>query len=353
MKKPTNPRVAVMGCGYWGKNHVRTFHELGVLVAVCDPTETGRRVAAEIAPATPVFERLADMLAETSCDGVVVATPAETHYALAKELLERGYDVFVEKPMALRVSDGERLVDLAEEQNRVLMVGHILEYHPAITKLQQLVADGELGTIRYVYSSRLNLGKIRREENILWSFAPHDIAVLLRLVGDLPFEVIAAGGTYVQPNIPDVTMTQLLFDRGIRGHIFVSWLHPYKEQRLVLVGSRKMAVFDDVRKELWLYDQRVEWQNGEPLPVKHGSFSLAYSDDEPLRLECEAFLEAIRTRVPPVTDGYSALNVLHVLSACQRSLVLQGQPVRLPVRDDREPRDSHVPRRKLTSLPNK
>jgi predicted dehydrogenase len=244
-----------------------------------------------------------------------------------------GYDVLVEKPLALNMKDGERVVQLAEERQRILMVGHILEYHPAIRKLHQLVTDGELGTVRYVYSNRLNLGKIRREENILWSFAPHDVAVTLRLVGSLPFEVIAAGGSYVQANIPDVTVTQLLFDNGVRGHIFVSWLHPHKEQRLVVVGSKKMAVFDDVEKELRLYDQRVEWHNGEPLPVKNGFSLIPFAKDEPLRLECEAFLDAIHTREPPIADGYSALNVLQVLAAGQRSLTLSGHPVQLPIRD--------------------
>ena len=177
----------------------------------------------------------------------------------------------------------------------------------------------------YVYSNRLSLGKIRREENILWSFAPHDIAVILRIIGKLPFQVIACGGTYVQPNLADLTITILLFDGGVRAHIHVSWLHPFKEQRLVVVGSEKMASFDDVTKMLRLFDQRVEVKAGEPIPIRNDGEEIAYSLDEPLRLECQAFLEAIRTGRPPLTDGYSGLNVLRVLQAAQRSLVLNGQ----------------------------
>jgi predicted dehydrogenase len=183
--------------------------------------------------------------------------------------------------------------------------------------------------LRYIYSNRLNLGKIRGEENILWSFAPHDIAVILRLIGELPFEVVATGGAYIRPNVADATVTQLLFDNGVRSHIFVSWLHPYKEQRLVVVGSRKMACFDDVAKQLTLYDQRVEWRDGEPLPVNMGGTPVEYVSDEPLREECRAFLDAMQTRKRPLTDGQSALDVLEVLCAAQRSLAMQGQPVQL------------------------
>jgi predicted dehydrogenase len=188
-----------------------------------------------------------------------------------------------------------------------------------------------LGRIHYIYSNRLSLGKIRREENILWSFAPHDVAVILRLMGAMPFEVVACGGQYLQPNIADVTVTNLLFDNGVRAHIHVSWLHPFKEQRLVVIGSKRMASFDDVGKRLTVYDQRVEWREGEPVPVKHEGELIDYSDKEPLRIECEAFLTAMATRVMPVTDGMSGLRVLRVLQAAQRSLVMNGEPVKLPI----------------------
>lgn len=328
-----SPRVAVIGCGYWGKNHVRNMQALGALAAVCDVTEAGRTLAAELAPGVPVFDNLDALFHTGGIEGVIVATPAETHFRVARQAMLAGCDVLVEKPLSLRVEEGAALVRLAADSRRILMVGHVLEYHPALIKLNELVARGELGTVRYIYSNRLNLGKIRREENILWSFAPHDIALILRLVADLPFEVVATGGNYVQANIADVTVTQLLFDNGVRAHIFVSWLHPYKEQRLVVVGSKKMAAYDDVKKELVLYDQHVEWQNGQPLPVTRGAEKVAYPDHEPLRRECEAFLTAIRTRTAPLTDGRSAQAVLEVLCAAQRSLMTQGQPVQMRMQE--------------------
>jgi predicted dehydrogenase len=231
--------------------------------------------------------------------------------------------------LALTYEQGGELVQLAEKQKRILMVGHVLEYHPAIVRLSELVRDGELGKVRYIYSNRLSLGKIRREENILWSFAPHDVAVILRLMGSLPFQVVACGGSYVQPNIADVTITSLLFDNGVRAHIFVSWLHPFKEQRLVVVGSRRMASFDDVSKKLILYDQHVDVRNGDPIPVKGEGQEVTFSSGEPLRMECQAFLDAMVTRQAPLTEGRSGLQVLKVLQAAQRSLVMNGEPVTL------------------------
>jgi predicted dehydrogenase len=323
-------RVAVIGCGYWGKNLVRNFAQLGALEAVCDATPAGRETARSLAPGAEVVDSVEAVLGLDAA-GVVIATPAETHYRLAKRALEAGKDVFVEKPLALTYAEGARLVHLAEARGRILMVGHVLEYHPAVVALLALVRRGELGKIRYIYSNRLSLGKIRREENILWSFAPHDVAVILRLMDSLPFGVIACGGSYVQPNIADVTVSHLLFDNGVRAHIYVSWLHPFKEQRLVVVGDRKMASFDDVNKALLLYDQRVEISAGQPVPIKGDGQEVSYAADEPLRLECQAFLEALATRRPPTTDGRSGLRVLSVLQAAQRSLVMNGAPVTLPL----------------------
>lgn len=322
--------VAVIGSGYWGKNHVRNFHQLGALSLVCDATESGRATAAGIAPDVPIVGEM-DQVFASDVKGVVIATPAETHYGVAKSALLSGKDVLVEKPLALTYQEGAELVDLAHQMNRILMVGHVLEYHPAIVKLHELVASGELGKVRYVYSNRLSLGKVRREENALWSLAPHDVAIILRLIGQLPFQVSATGGSYVTPNIADVTVTNLLFDNGVRSHIFVSWLNPFKEQRLVVVGEKKMASFEDVGKSLMLYDQRIEYQKGQPVPIKGEGISVPFASDEPLRLECQAFLDAIESREPPVTDGESGLEVLAVLQAAQRSLVMNGEPVTLPL----------------------
>lgn len=328
--KPSS--VAVVGCGYWGKNLVRNFQELGVLAAVCDSTAQGRTLAQQLVPGVPIVEDFGTML-KSAVDAVVIATPAETHYVLAGQALEAGKDVFVEKPLALNHSQAEQLVKLANLNQRILMVGHVLEYHPAIVKLSQIVHDGELGKVRYIYSNRLSLGKVRREENILWSFAPHDIAVILRLMRSLPFQVVACGGSYIQPNIADVTVTQLLFDNGVRAHIHVSWLHPFKEQRLIVIGSEKMASFDDVSKKLVLYDQHVKVDNGEPIPVKGKGVEVAFTEAEPLRLECQAFMSSVESRVPPFTDGNSGLRVLKVLQAAQRSLVTNGEPVSLPIEE--------------------
>jgi predicted dehydrogenase len=323
-------RVAVIGCGYWGRNLVRNFHQLGELAAVCDVTQAGREAAMQIAPGVPLLDKIEDVLSG-GYPAVVIATPAETHAELTAAALQAGKDVFVEKPLALTYADGIELVRLAARKQSILMVGHVLEYHPAILRLRALIADGELGKLQYIYSNRLSLGKIRREENILWSFAPHDIAVVLRLLEAMPLQVAATGGQYLQPNIADVTVTNLLFDNGVRAHIHVSWLHPFKEQRLVVIGSQKMASFDDVNKQLVLYDQRVEWREGEPVPVRHAGDSVHYDAIEPLRAECDAFLYAIGTRQPPLTDGASALRVLRVLQAAQRSLMLNGEPVKLPL----------------------
>jgi predicted dehydrogenase len=324
------PAIAVIGCGYWGKNLVRNFDRLGALKLCCDATDAGRATAMELAPHARVVADLREAL-EAEISGVVIATPAETHYELARAALEARKDVFVEKPLALTYEQGAQLVRLAEERGRILMVGHVLEYHPAIVRLLELVRAGELGKVRYISSNRLNLGKVRREENILWSFAPHDIAIILRLMDGMPFQVAAHGGSYVQPNIADVTITHMLFNDGVRAHIYVSWLHPFKEQRLVVVGSKKMASFDDVTKKLVLYDQRVEVQEGQPVPIKGEGETVEFGRDEPLLLECRAFLEAIRSRQPAVTDGASGLRVLQVLQAAQRSLVMNGEPLTLPM----------------------
>jgi predicted dehydrogenase len=325
------PQVVVVGCGYWGRNLVRVFEELSALRAVCEPNGPGAELARQIAPAVPVAAEFDAVLQDPRVEAVIIATPAETHAALAARALTAGKHVFVEKPLALTYRDGLQLVRQARAAGLTLMVGHILEYHPAVVELVKRVRAGELGTLQYIYSNRLNLGKVRREENILWSFAPHDIAVMLRLVGDCPFEVSATGGAYLQPNVADVTVTNLMFDHGVRGHIFVSWLHPYKEQRLVVVGSQRMAVFDDVSpdRKLVIYDQGIDWVNGQPTPRKREAEVVALPPDEPLKLECEHFLNAIVTGATPLTDGTSGLHVLEVLQAAQRSLCTHGQPVPL------------------------
>jgi UDP-2-acetamido-3-amino-2,3-dideoxy-glucuronate N-acetyltransferase len=328
--------IAVVGCGLWGKNLVRNFHALGALSHLCD-RETTNLVALQEQfaglAATTDYEAI---LANPEIKGVALATNAEHHAWMTEAALRAGKDVFVEKPLALRYPDGEKLVYLAEKLDKVLMVGHLLEYHPAVLKLEELIRAGALGKINYIYSNRLNLGRVRREENILWSFAPHDIAVILRFLGnELPLEVTATGGAYLQPNIADVTVTNLLFDNGVRAHIFVSWLHPFKEQKLVVIGSEKMAVFNDTAppgEKLLLYNGGIDWVEGQPVTRQGQAESIAFDDKEPLRAECEHFLERIASRRPARTNGRSGLRVLRVLQGCQRSLQTNGEPVQIMAR---------------------
>jgi predicted dehydrogenase len=323
--------IAVMGAGAWGRNIVRTLADLGHLAAVCDPAkaclEAARKLVGEKAKDARWTSCANEILADPEIAGVMVATPAETHYAMGKKVLAAGKDLFVEKPLTVDLKEAEKLVEAAEAAAKILMVGHLLEYHPAILKLHELIRSGELGEIRYVMSHRLNLGKIRIRENALWSFAPHDISVILRIAGKMPFEVISTGGAYISPNIPDITLMQMLFDNGVRAHIYVSWLHPFKEQKLVVVGSKKMASFCDITKDLILYDQRVEWKEGQPVPIKGDGQKIEFSLAEPLAEECRHFIECIHTRSTPRTDGRKGLEVLTLLHAAQQSLSTNGKQV--------------------------
>ena len=242
---------------------------------------------------------------------VALATPAVTHYEMARAALEAGKDVFVEKPLAIEVRQGEELVRLAAEKDRILMVGHILRYHPAVVTLRELIREGRLGKINYLYSNRLNIGKIRTEENILWSFAPHDISVMLSLLNEFPTRVSCEGGAYLSRNICDVTLSHFEFASGVQAHIFVSWLHPFKEQRLVVVGSEKMAVFDDMAEhKLVLYPHKVEWKNRLPEAVKANGEAVDLDKLEPLKAECQHFLDCVAARTAPVSDGEEGLRVL-------------------------------------------
>ena len=325
-------KVAVIGAGYWGKNLVRNFHKLNALACICDTRgEVLKQLRCEYDVKTCADRQT--ILTDDSIRGVVVATPAADHYDTVRECLMRGKDVYVEKPLALRAEQGRELVNLAADCHRILMVGHILEYHPAIEALKKLVASGELGHIQYIFSSRLNLGKLRTEENILWSFAPHDISAILSLLGEQPVRVSTQGGSYLNAQIPDTTLTSCDFKSGVKAHIFVSWLHPFKEQKLTVVGGKKMAVFDDVERErkLVLYAHRIDWVDRVPVAQKAEGEIVPVSEREPLRSECEHFLDCIRTRQVPRTSGAKALRVLEVLEACERSLKQMGMPVEVEI----------------------
>lgn len=321
-------KVGVVGCGYWGKNLVRVFSEIGSLGAICD-SDSAQLAQLGRSYDIPRTESFHNILAMPEIQALVIAAPAAQHFALAKEAMLAGKDVLVEKPLALRVNDGEELLELARRHSRILMVGHLLHYHPAVVALRRMIRDGELGRIEYISSSRLNLGRLRTEEDILWSFAPHDISAILHLLEEDPTSVTAQGASYLNHPISDVTLTILSFASGVKAHIFVSWLHPFKEQKLVVVGNRKMAVFDDTQAttKLVLYPHQIDWIDRVPVARKGEGQVVPLPQEEPLRTECLHFLECVRERKRPNTDGENGLRVLRVLHCASESIRCHGQVV--------------------------
>ncbi|HAS90228.1 MAG TPA: oxidoreductase [Desulfovibrio sp.] len=337
-------KVAVIGSGYWGKNLVRNYDRIGALKMICDTNEETLARFKEQYPEVETALSYSEVLSKKFIDGIIIATPAETHFNLAKEALLAGKHVYVEKPLVLNEGEAEELISLAKDRKLILMVGHLLQYHPIFVELKKMVETGELGRINYIYSNRLNLGKIRREENILWSFAPHDISMILSLTGEEPEKVIATGGNYLHRHIADVTTTHLEFPSGTKAHIFVSWLHPFKEQKLVVVGDKKMAVFDDTQvweDKLLVYPHKVEWENNIPVPNKADAERVKVIQDEPLFRECKHFLECIETGVPPRTDAAEGLRVLKVLNASQESMNTNGREVLLKTPESGESAQIH------------
>lgn len=334
--KKSQTSLAVIGSGYWGKNLVRNHADLGSLKLICDRSDHILEGFRKQYPRVETCFALNEVISREDIDGVVIATPAETHFNIARESLLAGKHVYVEKPLVLDEDEAKELIDLAGQRQKILMVGHLLQYHPVFIELKNMVKAGELGRINYIYSHRLNLGKIRREENILWSFAPHDISMILSLAGELPDNVLTTGGNYLHQQIADVTTTHLEFPSGMRAHIFVSWLHPYKDQKLVVVGERKMAVFDDTlswEDKLLLYPHRIDWKENIPIPNKADAEKVQIEQKEPLRMECEHFLTCINNGANPVTDGYEGLRVLKILNASQQSLEKNGKKILLQKSD--------------------
>lgn len=314
--------VALIGAGYWGGNILRNLFELGALHTVCD---TDSHVVADLKERYPDINfasSIDEVLKNKEIKAVAIATPAVTHFALTKRALNRDKDVFVEKPLALTTKEGKELVEIAEKRERILMVGHILIFHLAVRRLKELIDRGELGKIYYIYSNRLNIGKLRIEENILWSFAPHDISVILMLLEEEPVKVNSFGGDYLNRGIVDVTLTTLEFRNGVKAHIYVSWIHPYKEQKLVVVGSKAMAVFDDLSEvKLSLYPHRIEWKGGKiPVVEKAERIPIEIDMKEPLREELEHFMYCVSHRITPRTDGNEGIRVLKILEKAQKKL---------------------------------
>ena len=315
--------VAIVGSGYWGKNLVRNYNAIGALKVICDSNDDTLKTFKAQYPDIETCAGFKDVFDREDIQGIVIATPAETHFEIARQALDAGKHVYVEKPLVLEESQAEELIALADEKHLILMVGHLLQYHPVFIKLRELAFNGELGRINYIYSHRLNLGKIRRQENILWSFAPHDISMILSLAGEQPESISATGGNYLHQKIADVTTTHMDFPSGRKAHIFVSWLHPFKEQKLVVVGDRKMAVFDDTLpwdEKLLLYPHQINWKDNMPVPTRAEPEKVKIPEAEPLRQECEHFLKCMETGETPRTDGREGLRVLKVLNAAQRSL---------------------------------
>ncbi len=317
--------LALVGAGYWGKNLARNFHTLGALHTICDTRADLQKNYKKQYPDAEVTGDFNALLKNPKIKQVAIAAPAIQHYTLTKQALMAGKDVFVEKPLCLDVEEGEELVRLAQQKGLILMVGHLLHFHPCFQHLQQLVWSGTLGKVQYLSSHRLNLGPYRTEENALWNFAPHDISMILSLCGRcLPQEVRCSGGAYLSPDIADNAMITLRFADNVRSHIYVSWLNPFKEQKLVVVGSKGMAVFDDTKpwgEKLLLYRNHVNrLEHGIPVAPIVIPEKMDPEQKEPLKEECLHFLGCCQTRTPPLTDGQEGLRVLKVLAAAQKQM---------------------------------
>lgn len=339
--------VAVAGVGGWGKNLARNYHEIADcrLKYVCDLDDRKLAAVGRQLPGTTATRDFAELLRDDELDAVVIATPAPTHYELCRRVLEAGKDVYVEKPFVLETRQAEELVGLAEQRGRILMVGHLLEYHPVVTRLRELIVAGEFGRIFYVYNQRVNLGTVRGDENAMWSFAPHDVSAILYLLGAEPTDVSARGQCYLQRGVEDVVFLTMNFADRAMAHIHVSWLDPHKIRKLTIVGSRKMAVFDDLEgtEKLRIYDkgaaQNADYDSfAEYVTLRFGDITIPYLKvGEPLRLECQHFLKCVRERTTPQSDGRDGQRVIRVLEAAQRSMQSNGVPVAL------EPAAGRVP----------
>jgi predicted dehydrogenase len=337
--------IGVVGTGDWGANLVRNFASLpgAQLVALCDMDPARLAAAVKRHPEARGVQRVEELAANPAVRGAVVSASAASHYAVAKTLLEAGKDVYVEKPLALRVDHAEELVTLARQHDRILMVGHLLLYHPAVRYLKDFLERGELGDLYYIYCQRVNLGKVRKDENALWSFAPHDLSVVLHLIGQEPEDVVARGAAFLQPKVEDVVFVDLRFPSGKVAHVHVSWLDPHKLRKVTVVGSKKMVVFDDMEasEKIRVYDKGVDRAGevvsyGDALTVRSGDILIPkISLQEPLRLECQHFVDCIRDRKRPLTDGEDGLRVVKVLAAAQASLDQGGAPVRVSASAER------------------
>ena len=314
----------MIGCGKWGLNHVRTAYKiLGEnLITVCDVNSISSGKVEQISKDIRFTSNIDDVLNNPEINAVIVSTSAETHFEIAKKCLLANKNVLVEKPITLFSKEAMELVNISKEKNLKLMVGHVLLYHPALLTMKEKIENGEIGKLQYIYSNRLNLGTIRSEENILWSFAPHDISIIQFLTGSIPEYIGAKGAAFVQPNIEDTTLTYLRYPGNIHAHIFVSWLHPFKEQRLVVIGDKGMLVFEDSLKndKLKYYKKGFNLVNGEPEKFESEYEAISFPEKAPLEEEQLHFFDCILNDKSPRTDGVHAKEVLEVLEIAQSSL---------------------------------
>jgi predicted dehydrogenase len=323
-------RVGVVGLGYWGPNLARNFDRLpeASLAWICDASEPSRDRWGRVFHQAKVATEPAELFQDPELDAVVVATPVPSHATLARQALEAGKHCFVEKPLATSIAEAKAVSDVADASGRILMVGHLLEYHPGLNRLKELLDAGELGEPRYVYSNRLNLGKLRADENALWSLGAHDVSVVLRLVGEEPTELHAFGDSYTRPGVEDVVFCHLRFPSGMVAHLHLSWLDPHRERRFTVVGSKRMATFDDVALEqkLTVYDKGFDQDAsnyGEYISRSGDVWSPTISNEEPLKIECQHFVDSVRQGLPPRSDGKSGLRTVSVLEGLQMSLESQ------------------------------
>ncbi len=330
-------RIGFIGVGYWGPNLLRNFSRIkDVEIAyICDLNQTNIDSVSYLAPDAKKTSNYMEILNDKTIDAVVVASPAPTHYEICMNALNAGKHVFVEKPIALEVKHAEEMVKTAESKGLILMVGHLMLYHPAVQHLKNLINSGDLGDIYYLYSQRLNLGKLRKDENVVLSLAPHDISMMLYLKEADPVEVSCIGGDYLRDGVEDVAFIDIRFSDGSLGHIHVSWLDPHKIRKLTIVGSKKMAVFDDMEssEKIRIFDKGVSFAPpsaayGEEISLRFGDIVIPFLKmQEPLFIECSQFVESIKNKTNPPSDGRNGLIVLKILDACNRSLKAGGKPV--------------------------
>jgi UDP-2-acetamido-3-amino-2,3-dideoxy-glucuronate N-acetyltransferase len=333
-----NKRICVVGAGRWGKNHIKTLYELGCLAGIVEANADVRAEFKEKYPDVETLATIRDAIKE-DFDGFTVATPAETHFKIAKFIISRKKHILVEKPLTLKASEAMCLKELAEENNVNLMVGHLLLFHPAIRKIKELIEKGKIGKLEYIYSNRLNLGTVRTEENILWSFAPHDISIFQYFIGSLPVEVISRGGAFLQPHIHDSSMTVLTYPDNIVGHIFVNWLHPFKEHRMVVVGSKGMLSYEDSSddKNILFYEKGIDWIQGEPIKRDGPTEVIPYEKKMPLTEELKYFAEHTNGDPVKIADARNGVEVLEILEKASETLLTRGSQ-KSEVRGRKSPR---------------